>query len=693
MCGIVGFLKKSKFKDSYPRSVIINRMLSAISTRGPDYTDQWEDSTNTLNIGHARLSIVDLTSLGNQPMHSESGRYVISFNGEIYNHQLLRKELDSSISNPLSNYVDNDFDESSIDEKSNLKSLDNLDFLKRDKTVTNWRGNSDTETLLACFDAWGIQASIERAVGMFAIAVWDKKLKILTLIRDRLGEKPLYYGWHGSGDKAVFLFGSELKALKQHPDFDASIDRNALCLFMRHGYVPAPYSIYQGIEKLEPGCLVIISVNQQKPIVTRYWSATQIAIAGVAAPFAGTPSNAVDTLEGLLKSSIQQQMVADVPLGAFLSGGIDSSTVVALMQTLSSQPVKTFTIGINHDSYNEAVQAKAVAKHLGTDHSEVYVSHNQARDVIPLLPSLYCEPFADSSQIPTFLVSKLARQQVTVSLSGDAGDELFGGYNRYVLVDRLWRNLSALPMVFRQIAAHCIQVVPPGAWDRVAKPLQSVLPKTLHQANLGDKLHKAATVLCESKVNLIYLRLVSQWNNPASVVIGGNEPITHLIGEAPELQGLDEIQRMMLLDTISYLPDDILVKLDRATMGVSLEGRVPFLDHRIVEFAWQLPQNLKIRNGVSKWVLREVLYRHVPKEIMDRPKMGFGVPIGDWLRGPLRDWAEALLDKERLEREGFFHSAPIREKWQAHLSGSRNWQHHLWTVLMFQAWLENSKSN
>ena len=585
-------------------------------------------------------------------MASGRGRFVIAFNGEIYNHLLLRAELERSGLAPA------------------------------------WRGHADTETLLAGFDAWGIQATLERCIGMFAFAVWDKHTSTLTLGRDRLGEKPLYYGWQGQGPGAVFLFGSELKALKAHPAFAAGIDRNALCLLMRHNYIPAPYSIYQGIAKLEPGCLLTVSLAQPEPTMVRYWSTAAVAVAGCAAPFAGSPGQAVDALEGLLKSAVQQQMMADVPLGAFLSGGIDSSTIVALMQAQSARPVKTFTIGFNEAGYNEAVHAKAVATHLGTDHTELYVTSKQALDVIPRLPSLYCEPFSDSSQIPTFLVSQLARLQVTVSLSGDAGDELFCGYSRYMMADKLWKKLSAFPPASRRWMATALTALPPARWNALLGPLQGMLPTHLRHANLGDKLHKGAGVLASGSVEELYLGLVTHWDDPASVVVGGTEPPTLLTGNLPQLTGLDEIQRMMALDALTYLPDDILVKVDRAAMGVSLEGRVPFLDHRVVEFAWSLPQSMKLRDGVGKWVLRQVLYRHVPQALIERPKMGFGVPIGDWLRGPLKDWAESLLDESRLRQEGFFHPAPIRQKWAEHLSGRRNWQHHLWDVLMFQAWLE-----
>ena len=650
MCGLVGFL--GGVAGMAGDTALLCRMADTIIHRGPDDDGTWCDSEQRIGFGHRRLAIVDLSPAGHQPMVSGGGRYVIAFNGEIYNHIGIRTELV-------------ELGQAAI-----------------------WRGHSDTETLLAGFDAWGVQNTVEKCLGMFAFAVWDKHTRTLTLGRDRLGEKPLYYGWQGQGQHATFLFGSELKTLKAHPVFSASIDRNALCLLMRHNYIPAPHSIYQGIAKLEAGCLLTVSLAHPEPKVLRYWSAAAVAVAGCATPFTGSPTQAVDALEALLKSAVQQQMMADVPLGAFLSGGIDSSTVVALMQEQSRRPVNTFTIGFNEEGYNEAVHAKAVAKHLNTDHTELYVSPQQAMDVIPRLPTLYCEPFSDSSQIPTFLVSQLARQQVTVSLSGDAGDELFCGYNRYLLANKLWQKLSVLPAGSRRLAARGLTALPPSRWNALLGPMQGLLPASLRQANLGDKLHKAAGVLASGSVDALYLGLVSHWGDPASVVIGGAEPPTLLTGNVAALDGLEGIQRMMVLDMLTYLPDDILVKVDRAGMGVSLEGRVPFLDHRVVEFAWSLPQSMKLRDGVGKWVLRQVLYRHVPKELIERPKMGFGVPIGDWLRGPLREWAEELLDEARLQREGYFHPASIRQKWLEHLSGARNWQYHLWDVLMFQAWLE-----
>jgi asparagine synthase (glutamine-hydrolysing) len=652
MCGLAGFLEVGGWGEGKYALDALTRMADTILRRGPDDSGYWHDGEAGIGLAHRRLSILDLSPAGHQPMASQTGRYIIAFNGEIYNHLELRKELEQAGLVPM------------------------------------WRGHSDTETLLAGFAAWGIKATVGRCIGMFAFAVWDKQTRMLTLGRDRLGEKPLYYGWQGSGERACFLFGSELKALKVHHSFSAEIDREALCLLMRHNYIPAPHSIYRGIHKLPPGALLMVSLAQRKPVVETYWSLTEVAVSGNRRQFAGSPEQAVDELEVLLKSAVRQQMVADVPLGAFLSGGVDSSTVVALMQAQSERPVKTFTIGFNEEGYNEAVHAKAVARHLGTDHTELYVTPQQALDVIPRLPSVYCEPFSDSSQIPTFLVSQLARQHVAVSLSGDAGDELFCGYNRYVLANRLWKKLSRLPVGGRRLVARGLTALSPARWNAVLGPIQGCLPTSLQQINLGDKLHKGAGVLASASAEALYLGLVSHWDDPATLVIGAKEPPTLLTGNAPQFPGLDEIQRMMALDALTYLPDDILAKVDRAAMGVSLESRVPFLDHRVVEFAWRLPQSMKLREGVSKWALRQVLYRHVPKALIERPKMGFGVPIDAWLRGPLRNWAEALLDESRLRDEGFFHPAQIRQKWAEHLSGARNWQYHLWNVLMFQAWLE-----
>lgn len=651
MCGFTGFLTASGALDNNQTLDVLRYMGNAIIHRGPDSDGYWTDPASGVALAHRRLAIVDLSPAGHQPMLSACERYVIAFNGEVYNHHTLRRELDQA------------------------------------GAVAAWRGHSDTETLLAGFAYWGIAETVARCIGMFAFAVWDKQRQLLTLGRDRFGEKPLYYGWQGNGSRRTFLFGSELKALKQHPAFEPRINRDALCLQMRYNCIPAPFSIYEGIAKLPAGHLLTISSLRPEPVLTQYWSLSQVAVAGAQLPFAGSDKEAVDQLEVLLNSAISQQMMADVPLGAFLSGGIDSTTVVALMQQQSSRPVKTFTIGFNEEGYNEAVHAKAVAHHLGTEHTELYVSPQQALEVVPKLPSLYCEPFSDSSQIPTYLVSALARQHVTVSLSGDAGDELFAGYNRYVMTNSMWGKLSGIPLPLRKLAAGGIRSISPHAWDKLLHSVRHVIPRHMQMSSPGDKLHKAASVIGERGVDELYMRLLSHWV-PSEIVIDGHEPLGTQIGMMG-LTGLDPVQRMMAMDAVGYMSDDVLTKVDRAAMGVSLETRVPFLDHRVAEFAWKLPLHMKLRDGVGKWILRQVLYRHVPQALMERPKMGFGVPIDDWLRGPLRDWAENLLDERRLRQEGYFHLAPIRKKWHEHLSGRKNWQYHLWDVLMFQAWLEH----
>ena len=660
MCGLAGFLTQSWVDDDAVAKLLVT-MGEHIRNRGPDSADTWQDSVTGIGLSHRRLAVVDLSPAGAQPMHSANGQYVIAYNGEIYNHLDIRAELSAENQAPL------------------------------------WRGHSDTETLLAAFEAWGIATTLKKTIGMFAIALWDKKANTLTLARDRLGEKPLYYGWQGEGKTRAFLFGSELKALQAHPCFTPTICRGALALYMRHNYVPAPHSIYENIFKLLPGHTLTISLDKPEPKLSCYWSASDISIAGVAKPFLGSDTEAVIKLDSLLTNAVGQQMMADVPLGAFLSGGVDSSTIVALMQAQSNRPVQTFTIGFNEASYNEATYAKAVAKHLGTQHTELYVSPKQALDVIPELPEMYCEPFADSSQIPTFLVAQLAKQHVTVSLSGDAGDELFCGYNRYVLTSNLWQKLSLLPVPTRAGLAKIISSVSPEAWNKVGKIMPFNLPVVGNLALMGDKLHKGASVLASRNQADLYKSLVSMWQDPSAVVIVNDaaavvEPKTFLAGNEPALIGLSDTEQMMVLDMLTYLPDDILTKVDRAAMSVSLETRVPFLDHRVVEFAWQLPMKYKLNDGQSKWALRQVLYKYVPKALIERPKMGFGIPLDYWLRGPLKDWAETLLSEERLLKEGYFYPAPIRKKWREHLSGKHNWAQQLWGVLMFQSWLENSNN-
>jgi asparagine synthase (glutamine-hydrolysing) len=671
MCGLVGFFGgQLSANDAHKH---LTAMTDAIANRGPDSQGNWLDSDAGIFLGHRRLSILDLSDAGKQPMSSGCGRFVLAFNGEIYNHSDLRKELtDICIRTPLAMMA----------EGHNLLQ----------SSPTNiWRGHSDTETLLAGFEAWGIEATIKKCIGMFAFAVWDRMLQVLTLGRDRIGEKPLYYGWQGQGERAVFLFGSDLKALKAHSYFNASVDRNALSLLMSYGYIPAPYSIYQGISKLQPGSLFTLAKADRAEKVIRYWSGKSAVEQGLAKPFTGTPNQAVDALESLLKDAVRRQMIADVPLGAFLSGGVDSSTVVALMQETANEqggsPIKTFTIGFNEEDYNEALHAKEVARHLGTDHTELYVSPRQVLDVIPKLPDMYSEPFADSSQIPTFLLSQIAREQVKVSLSGDAGDELFGGYNRYLLGKQLWSKLQFVPVGVRRVTGRALTSLSPTAWNHMLGKYQNLLPISMTMSNIGDKLHKGADVMSAANSRELYRLLVSQWPDTAEIVIGGFEVQTVHTDLSQQPTTDNFVHEMMALDLLSYLPDDILCKVDRAAMEVSLETRVPLLDHRVVEFAWSLPLNYKFRNGIGKWPLRELLYRKVPRELIERPKMGFGMPLSDWLRGPLRPWAEELLDKKRLKREGYFHPEPIWEKWLEHLSEQRNWAHRLWPVLMFQAWL------
>lgn len=646
MCGFAGYWQNNQL-NALELGSQVERMTDTLVHRGPDDSGSWTEPPSGLALGFRRLAIVDLTKEGHQPMHSESGRYVIVFNGEVYNFLDLRREL----------------------ERSGHK----------------FRGHSDTEVMLAAIEEWGPEAATKKFIGMFAFALWDRVEKRLALVRDRLGIKPLYYGWMGH----TFLFGSELKALRAHPTFRAEVDRSALSLFMRHGAVPAPFSIYKNVFQLPPGCILNVGCRDgSRSMPVAFWSAKEVAQRGIAHPFASTETEAIEQLEGLLREAVGLRMIADVPLGAFLSGGVDSSTVVALMQAQSTKPIKTFSIGFNETGYNEAVQAKAVAQHLKTDHTELYVTSEQAQAVIPKLPSIYDEPFADSSQIPTFLVSELARSKVTVSLSGDGGDEVFGGYPRYFAGTAIWGKLRMMPLLLRQGMSAGIRSMGPRFYDKWLGWMSPYTGSFGMQGAVGHKLHVLSEMLDVQHEKALYHRLVSHWKTPAEVVIGGYEPSTVLTDPNRWADGSSFFEHMMYCDTVSYLPDDIFTKVDRASMAVSLEARVPLLDHRVVEFAWTLPLSLKSRNGEGKWLLKEVLYKYVPKALIDRPKMGFGVPIDTWLRGPLRDWAESLINEARLNREGYFHPKPIREKWAQHLSGDRNWHFYLWDVLMFQAWLE-----
>jgi asparagine synthase (glutamine-hydrolysing) len=643
MCGIVGFLGSPGIAGQ--DAVVVRHMADWLKHRGPDDDGVWTDPEVGIALAQRRLSIIDLSPAGHQPMFSACQRYVIVFNGEIYNYEEVRRKLEG-------------------------------------EGASAWRGRSDTEVLLEAISRWGLKAALAACVGMFALALWDRRERKLTLARDRLGEKPLYYGRIGSS----FAFASELKAFRAHPAWNPEIDRDSVTLLMRHMYVPAPYSIYKGFYKLRPGHVLVIADGQHEPRIEAYWSARDAAERGIAAPFEGSRDEAVSELEALLKQSIKGQMMADVPLGAFLSGGIDSSTVAALMQSMSVRPVQTFTIGFHQADYNEADHAKQVARHLGTDHTELYVSEREAMDVVPSLPEIYCEPFADPSQIPTHLVSKLARRTVTVSLSGDGGDELFSGYSRYLFAEQVWAKLARVPRAFRRVTSRLATIPPPSLYDRLAGPLMHLVPERHRYGQLGDKVHKAARLLGLQTVDDVYRDLCSHWTTPEAIVVGGREPPTMLTGldSLPNLSG--SVERMMYVDLVSYLPDDILAKVDRAAMAVSLETRVPMLDHRVVEFAMSLPLAVLRAEGSTKWPLRQLLYRHVPRELVERPKMGFGVPIDSWLRGALRDWAEDLLSETNLKAANFFESGPIRTAWREHLSGRRNHQYLLWDVLMFQAW-------
>lgn len=647
MCGIAGCLGNKSAGIAWPH--LLEQLGSALRHRGPDDGGAWWDENAGVGLAHRRLSIVDLSSEGRQPMLSRSGRFLLSYNGEIYNFRDLRNQLD-----------------------------------------VPFRGQSDTEVLLAAIEEWGLDTALEESVGMFAFALWDRETRTLSLVRDRAGVKPLYVGLVPGG----LVFGSELKALRAHPAFAPEIDRESLTLLFRYGYIPAPYSIYASTWKVEPGSILEIrsdsAAQPDRWSGRSYWSAQTVFEQGQRNPLGPDPEHAVSALEDLLMQAVGDRMVADVPLGAFLSGGIDSSTVVALMQAQSDRPVKTFSIGFDEAGYDEAPAAKAVARSLGTDHTELYVTPQKAMDTIPLLPHIYDEPFADSSQLPTLLVSQLARRHVTVSLSGDGGDEFFFGYERYLYGDRLHRRISAIPRPLREGVGRLLHNPSEEGWNRALRYARLLTPRSVARRLRGDNVHLLAEYLQLSKANALYRRIQSLWTRPGDLVIGGVEPPTVFSADHENARADWDFPRLMMyLDTVSYLPDDILVKVDRASMAVSLEARNPFLDHRVIEFAARTPLDLKVRAGKGKWIVREVLNRHVPRQLFDRPKKGFSVPVAHWLRGPLREWAEHLLDPNRLRTEGYLDASAVHAIWREHLDGTFNREAVLWTALMFQSWLES----
>jgi asparagine synthase (glutamine-hydrolysing) len=648
MCGIAGLLRPGGGDESLLAGYA-KRMADTLAHRGPDASGIWTNAAAGVAFGHRRLSILDLSQAGAQPMLGDCGRFAVTFNGEIYNHLDIRAELEANGARP------------------------------------NWRGHSDTETLLYAVRQWGVTGALQRFIGMFAFALWDKQEQTITLCRDRFGEKPLFYGWCGRD----LVFASELKALAAHPDWSPSLDRTALTAFMRYCYVPAPATIWQGIRKLPSASFVTFTAGAlpgSMPEPVPYWSLREQVAAAQGARI-GDETEATEELQRLLSVAIKRQCLSDVPLGAFLSGGIDSSTIVALMQAQAAQPVRTFTIGFAEGAFNEAIDARKVAAHLGTSHTELQVDPNSAMDVIPRLARMYDEPFADSSQIPTHLVAALARQHVTVALSGDAGDELFGGYNRHVWGGRLNARFGRMPASLRRMLSLLLSAVSPEPAGSLARLAQPLLPSRLHIRRAGDQAAKLARIIGSTSFDHMYQLLCSIDSDPSQTVLQGAESASWSTDEMDRIKvQLDPLDRMTLADSLSYLTDDILQKVDRAAMAVGLETRVPFLDKDVVEFAARIPPGMKVRAGRGKWLVRQVLYKHVPAALIDRPKTGFSIPLDDWIRGPLKSWACDLLSPDRLLRQGLFDAKRVGHKLGEHMSGRQNNGYWLWNVLMAQAW-------